>query len=167
MDRIWMYSAKRADDYLRGEINKFINAADNHTRNKKTWIIHCPCKVCNNLRVITDSTIIRSHMLVSSSLKTRVSGSVPREQISVHDRGNLQSKIINLLRIIHVHTINVGMWACRFLVGGVVSGAYFIVQELLWFAKRMKVKSLVVVCCGMIFRSWRSFFFFFHRLCAS
>jgi len=32
-------------------------------------------------------------------------------------------------------------------------GAYFIVPELLWFAKRMKVKSLVVVCCGMIFRS--------------
>ena len=105
MDRIWMYSAKRADDYLRGEINKFINAADNHTRNKKTRIIYCPCKVCNNLRVITDSTIIRSHMLVSSSLKTRVSGSVPRKQISVHDRGNLQSKIINLLRITHVHTI--------------------------------------------------------------
>jgi len=50
--------------------------------------------------------------------KTRVSGSVPREQISVHDRGNLQSKIINLLRIIHVHTINVGTCACRFLVGG-------------------------------------------------
>ena len=63
---------------------------------------------------------------------------------------------------------NVGTCACRFLVGGVVSGAYFIVQELLWFAKRMKVKSLVVVCCGMIFRSWCSFFlFFFHRLCAS
>ena len=148
-----MYSAKRADDYLRGEINKFINAADNHTRNKKTRIILCPCKVCYNLRVITDSTIIRSYMLVSSSLKTRVSGSVPREQISVHDRGNLQSKIINLLRIIHGHTINVGMCACRFLIGGVVLGVNFIVQELIWYAKRMNVKSLVVVCCAMIFRS--------------
>ena len=100
-----MYNAKRADDYLRGEINKFINVAENHARNKKTQIIHCPCKVCNNLRVITNSTIIKSHVLVSSFLKTRVSGSVPRERISVHDRGNPQSKIINLLRITHVHTI--------------------------------------------------------------
>jgi len=63
---------------------------------------------------------------------------------------------------------NVGTCACRFLVGGVVSGAYFIVQELLWFAKRMMVKSLVVVCYGMIFRSWHSLFLLlFHRLCAS
>ena len=54
---------------------------------------------------------------------------------------------------------NVGTCASRFLIGGIVSRAYFIVQELLWFAKRMKVKSLVVVCCGMIFRSWRSLFF--------
>ena len=35
--------------------------------------------------------------------------------------------------------------SARFLVGGVVSGAYFIVQELLWFAKRMNEKSFVVV----------------------
>ena len=41
---------------------------------------------------------------------------------------------------------NVGTCACRFLVGGVVSGAYVIVQELLWFVMQMKMETLVVVC---------------------
>ena len=44
-------------------------------------------------------------MAIDDFSKTRVSGSMPRERILVHDRGNLQSKIINLLRITHVHTI--------------------------------------------------------------
>jgi hypothetical protein len=57
------------------------------------------------------------------------------------------------------------MFTCRFLVGGVASGAYFVVQELLWFVKRMKMKSHVVVCCGMIFLVMAFLFCFFFIGC--
>jgi hypothetical protein len=36
MDRTWMYNAKRMDAYFRGELNKFIQVAENHARNEKT-----------------------------------------------------------------------------------------------------------------------------------
>jgi hypothetical protein len=63
-DRIWMYKARRMDAYFRGELNKFIEAAENHARNEKTQRIPCPCKICKNMRVLSDTTIIRSHVLV-------------------------------------------------------------------------------------------------------
>ena len=64
-----MYNANRTDDYFRGVFNKFIKVAQNHTRNKKTQLIHCPCKTCRNLKVYSDLTTIRSHVVVSGFVK--------------------------------------------------------------------------------------------------
>ena len=64
-----MYNAKRTDTYFRGELNKFIQIAQNHTRNEKTQLMHCPCKGCRNLRIFSDPTIIRSHVVVSGFVK--------------------------------------------------------------------------------------------------
>jgi hypothetical protein len=52
------------DAYFRGEFNKFIQAAENHARNEKTQRITCLCKICKNMRVFTDTTTIRLHVLV-------------------------------------------------------------------------------------------------------
>ena len=60
-----MYKARRMDAYFHGELDKFIQAAENHARIKKTQLIHCPCKPCKNMRVFSDTTIIRSHVLIS------------------------------------------------------------------------------------------------------
>jgi hypothetical protein len=64
MDRIWMYKAKRMDAYFLGEHNKFIQGVKNHTRNEKTQRIPCLCKTCKNLRIFSNTTTIRSYMLV-------------------------------------------------------------------------------------------------------
>jgi len=42
MDRTWMYKARRTDAYFCGEVDKFIQAAENHARIEKTQMIHCP-----------------------------------------------------------------------------------------------------------------------------
>ena len=60
-----MYKARRTDAYFREQLNKFIQAAKNHARIEKTHLIHCPCKPCKNMRVFSDTTIIRSHILIS------------------------------------------------------------------------------------------------------
>ena len=60
-----MYKARRTDTYFREQLNKFIQAAENHARIEKTHLIHCPCKPCKNMRVFSDTTIIRSHVLIS------------------------------------------------------------------------------------------------------
>jgi hypothetical protein len=60
-----MYNAERTDTYFDGELNKFIQVADNHARNEKTRLMHCPYNACKNLSVFSDPTIIRSHVLVS------------------------------------------------------------------------------------------------------
>jgi len=62
-----MYYAKRIDAYIRGELNKFIQVAKNHTRNEKIRLIHFPCKACRNLRVFSDP--IRSHVVVNGFVK--------------------------------------------------------------------------------------------------
>ena len=64
-----MYKAKRTELYFRGELDKFIKVAENHARNEKTQWIHCPCKKCKNLRVFSDPTTIRSHVMVSGFVK--------------------------------------------------------------------------------------------------
>ena len=64
-----MYNSKRMDAYFRGELNKFIQTAENHTRNEKTRLIHFPCKACRNLRVFSDPTTIRSHVVVNGFVK--------------------------------------------------------------------------------------------------
>jgi hypothetical protein len=69
MDRIWMYNANRTDTYFHGELDKFIKFAKNHVRNEKTWLTHCPCGACKNLRIFNDPTIIRSYVLVSGFIK--------------------------------------------------------------------------------------------------
>ena len=64
-----MYTAKRTYAYFRGELNKFIQVAGNHARNKKTQLMHCPCNDCKNLRVFSDPTTIRSHVIVRGFVK--------------------------------------------------------------------------------------------------
>ena len=60
-----MYEARMMDAYFHGELDKFIQAAENHARIKKTQLIHRPCRPCNNMRVFSDTTIIGSHVLIS------------------------------------------------------------------------------------------------------
>jgi len=54
--------------YFRGEVDKFNEAVENHTRIEKTQLIHCPCRTCNNMRVYSDTAIIRLHVLMSGFL---------------------------------------------------------------------------------------------------
>jgi hypothetical protein len=51
-----MYKPRMTDAYFRGELDKFIQAAENHARNKNTQRIPCPCKICKNMRVFSDTT---------------------------------------------------------------------------------------------------------------
>ena len=60
-----MYKAQRTDAYFRGQLDKFIQVAKNHARIEKTQLIHCLCRPCKNMRVFSDATIIRSHVLIS------------------------------------------------------------------------------------------------------
>ena len=60
-----MYKARRTDAYFHGELDKFFQAAKNHARIEKTQLIHCPCKLYKNMRVFSDTTVIRSHVLIS------------------------------------------------------------------------------------------------------
>jgi len=60
-----MYKARMTDAYFRGQLNKFIQVAENHVRIEKTQLIHCPYKLCKNMRVFSDTTVIRSHVLIS------------------------------------------------------------------------------------------------------
>ena len=69
MDRTRTYNANRTNIYFRGELDKFIKVAENHARNEKTWLIHCPSRICMNLKVFSDSTIIRSSVMVSDFVK--------------------------------------------------------------------------------------------------
>jgi hypothetical protein len=64
-----MCNAKRTNAYFCGELNKFIQVAENHARNEKTQWMHCPCNACKNLRVFNDPTTIRSHVMVSGFIK--------------------------------------------------------------------------------------------------
>jgi len=50
--------------YFGGELNKFIQAAENHARNEKTWWISFLCKTCKNMKVFYGTTITRLHVLV-------------------------------------------------------------------------------------------------------
>ena len=64
-----MYTVKRTDAYFRGELNKFIQVAENHARNEKTQLMCCPCFDYQNLRVFSNPTIIRSHVIVRGFVK--------------------------------------------------------------------------------------------------
>jgi hypothetical protein len=64
-----MYNANRMDTYFHGELDKFIKVAENHARKEKTQLIHCPCGVCGNLKVFSNPTTIRSHVMVSCFVK--------------------------------------------------------------------------------------------------
>ena len=65
MNRAWMYNANRMDTYFRGELAKFIKVAENHANRMNTVLIHCPCRVCGNLKVFSEPTTIRSHVIAS------------------------------------------------------------------------------------------------------
>ena len=64
-----MYNANRMDTYFRGELDKFIKVAENHARKENTLLIHCPCRVCENFKVFSEPTTIRSHVIVSGFVK--------------------------------------------------------------------------------------------------
>src|SRR6185437_6075507 len=69
MDRAWMYNVNRMDAYFCGELDKFIKVAENHARKENTMLIHCPYRVCGNLKVFSEPTTIRSHVIVSGFVK--------------------------------------------------------------------------------------------------
>ena len=64
-----MYNVNRMGAYFRGELDKFIKVAENYARKEKTQLIHCPCRACENLKVFSDPTTIRSHVMVSGFIK--------------------------------------------------------------------------------------------------
>ena len=64
-----MYNAKRTDAYFCRELNKFVQLAENHARNEKTKFMRCPCNACKKLRIFSDPTTIRSHVMVSGFVK--------------------------------------------------------------------------------------------------
>ncbi|RLN12218.1 hypothetical protein C2845_PM09G13660 [Panicum miliaceum] len=72
MDRTWMYKARRNDAYFCGELDKFIQAVENHARNEKTHMIPCLCKTCKNVEVFSDITTIRLHVLVGGFVKNYI-----------------------------------------------------------------------------------------------
>jgi hypothetical protein len=57
------------DAYFCGELNKYIQAMENHGRNEKTQKISCPCKIYKNMKVFSSITIIRSHVLVDGLIE--------------------------------------------------------------------------------------------------
>ena len=67
-----MYKAQRTEVYFLVELNKFIQAAENHTKNEKTQRIICPYKICKNMRVFSDTNIIRLHVLVGDFIENYV-----------------------------------------------------------------------------------------------
>ena len=64
-----MYNANRLDTYFRGELDKFIKVAENRARKENTQLIHFLCRACRNLKVFSDPTTIRSHVMVSCFVK--------------------------------------------------------------------------------------------------
>ena len=64
-----MYNANRMDAYFRRELDKFIKVAENHARKENTVLIHCLCRVYENLKVFSEPTTIRSHVIVSGFVK--------------------------------------------------------------------------------------------------
>ena len=70
---IWIYKARRTEAYFLKELNKFIQAVKNHTKNEKTQSIPCPHKTCKNMRAFNDSTTIRSHVLVDDFVENYMS----------------------------------------------------------------------------------------------
>ena len=85
---------KRTDAYFRGELNKFIQVAENHARNEKTQMINCLCKGCRNLRVFSDPIIIKSHVLVSGFVKDYMIWKYHGETNAPPSMNNPQDKII-------------------------------------------------------------------------
>ncbi|XP_072147941.1 uncharacterized protein [Setaria viridis] len=64
MDKIWMYPARRLDAYFRGELNKFIKAVENNALVEKAKMVACPGKTCKNMRVFSETTTVRLHVMV-------------------------------------------------------------------------------------------------------
>ena len=60
---------QKRNAYFHEELNKFIQVVKNHSRNEKTQLMHCPCNDCKNLRVFSDPTIIKSHVMVRGFVK--------------------------------------------------------------------------------------------------
>ena len=64
MDWTWIDKARRTEAYFLVELNRFIQATENHAKNEKTQRIPYPSKTCKNKNVFRDTTTIRSHVLV-------------------------------------------------------------------------------------------------------
>jgi hypothetical protein len=58
--------------YFLTEHNKFIQAVENYARNEKTKLIPCPCKTYKNTRVFSNTTTIRSHVLVGGFVENYI-----------------------------------------------------------------------------------------------
>ncbi|WVZ53439.1 hypothetical protein U9M48_004382 [Paspalum notatum var. saurae] len=69
MARIWMYNWPRMERPYRDEVDKFIEAAKKDAITKQVKGICCPCKNCKKMKVWTDPTDIRSHLIVAGFVK--------------------------------------------------------------------------------------------------
>ncbi|WVZ62311.1 hypothetical protein U9M48_012073 [Paspalum notatum var. saurae] len=69
MARVWMYNWSMIERPYRDEVDKFIEAAKKNAMIKQVPDICCPCKNCKNLKVWTDSSDIRSHLIVDGFVK--------------------------------------------------------------------------------------------------
>ena len=69
MARVWMYNWPRIERPYRNEVDKFIETAKKDAITKQVKGICCPCKNCKNMKVWTDPTDIRSHLIVAGFVK--------------------------------------------------------------------------------------------------
>ncbi|WVZ51718.1 hypothetical protein U9M48_002833 [Paspalum notatum var. saurae] len=69
MARVWMYNWPKMEHRYRDEVDKFIEAAKKDAITKHVPDICCPCKNCKNIKVWTDPSDIRSHLIVDGFVK--------------------------------------------------------------------------------------------------
>ncbi|WVZ57997.1 hypothetical protein U9M48_008316 [Paspalum notatum var. saurae] len=69
MARVWIYNWPRIERPYRDEVDKFIEAAKKDAITKQIKRICCPCKNCKNMKIWTDPTDIRSHLIVAGFVK--------------------------------------------------------------------------------------------------
>ena len=67
----WMYGALRYKPIFCEEVDKFLEAAENHAKtlkeNKDSII--CPCRYCKNHKAFKDVMIIKSHLIIQGFVK--------------------------------------------------------------------------------------------------
>ena len=65
----WMYNLSRLDTSYITEVQRFIDAAQNHASRTRKTHIHCPCMDCRNLFVSDDIQRILTHLIRRGFMK--------------------------------------------------------------------------------------------------